>query len=451
MAPPIEKWSGKWTFILTSAGVTFSLSKFWVLPTLVQQHNNGIFLLVYLLGLLLMGLPLLWLEVSLGQSMQHNPIRGVALLASRARGSKLWQVLGLWWVLLGPVFFAFNVLIMSLLAFFLVQFASGEMENLSFTQIAALTEEFSADSQSLLSYYAVLIVLVWLINRSGLRLGVETIAKYLLPLIAVLLLGFLAYYFFSGALQAVINTSLRFDLNSLNLQEICIAFALSFLSLCLARGTFLTFGAYLPKNRNVIASIMWIGLCDALLVVAASLVVLAIVGKSEFSSDAGLIYVVIPHAFAQSLSGSILGFLFFFMLILVVLCRSIGLVEPSIHLLQERFEVPRAIASFWVSMLVFALGVAFYILIRQSISIQINDQFSLFDLINLVPDILALVSIMGLLLFCGWVLQLKDLRNVLVLKHHQWEGIYWSWFRIVLPIALVLIVLVQKIFKFDFS
>ena len=181
-----ERLSSRLGFILLSAGCAIGIGNVWKFPYMVGQNGGGIFVLLYLFFLLVMGIPVMTIEFSLGRASQKSPVRIYQTLAPK--GSK--------WYVHGYVAMAGNYLLMmfyTVVAGWMIQYffatASGRFNGLDTQQVEEVYHQICANPVGMVGFTALVVVLGFFICSFSLQKGVERVSKYMmLALLAIMVI-----------------------------------------------------------------------------------------------------------------------------------------------------------------------------------------------------------------------------------------------------------------------
>ena len=181
-------WSNQTIFILAAVGSAVGLGNIWKFPYITGENGGGAFVLVYLACVLLIGLPVLMAEISLGRRGGASPPEAMKNLALENKTSKLWWLLGLNGILAGILILSFYTVIAGWAVSYFYDSFIGEFKNISTTQA---TEHFSSlvsNPMQLLFWHTVIMLVTIIVVSKGLKSGIEKVITYMMPALLVLLL-----------------------------------------------------------------------------------------------------------------------------------------------------------------------------------------------------------------------------------------------------------------------
>jgi neurotransmitter:Na+ symporter, NSS family len=340
------QWSSKFGFIMAGAGSAIGLGNIWRFPYIAGENGGAAFVLVYLLVVLLMGLPYMIAELSLGRSTQRNPVG--AILAIRP-GSH-WKWVGVLGVITGLGILSFYAVIAGWTLGYIYKTAAGNGLNFP---------EFVADPVQCILLFAAFMFITALIVYGGIEHGIERWSKILMPLLFLLMLGLIIYSVsLPGALKGV-SFYLNPDFSKISGKTLLAALGQAFFSLSLGMGLMITYGSYLSKKENIVTSAIYISLFDTLAAFMAGLMIfpaLFSMGESPAMGPA-LVFIILPKLFMQMPGGMIVGPLFFLLLAIAALTSTISLLEVPVAYIVDEKKMIRKKMVWIVAAVTFLLGI----------------------------------------------------------------------------------------------
>ncbi len=347
-SPKRENFASRLGFLLVSAGCAIGIGNVWRFPTVAGQNGGGVFVLFYLLFLLIMGVPVLTMELAVGRAG-----RGTATQAYKAlekKGSK-WHLHG-YVCLLGCVMLMMYYTTVSgwMLSYF-VKFLTGAFSNLSSSDAAAnVFTQMLANPTEMGIFMAITVVLGILICSMGLQNGVERITKVMMCAL-ILLIAVLAVHSFtlSGAKEGL-SFFLLPDWNRASQQGIgqviVSAMNQSFFTLSLGIGAIEIFGSYMSRENTLCSEAVHICALDTLVAISAGLIIFPACFSYGVSPDAGpsLIFITLPNVFANMAGGQVWGALFFLFMTFASFTTVVAVFENIIASVMELFHLSRRTA-----------------------------------------------------------------------------------------------------------
>ena len=388
-----DGFSSGFGVIAATLGSAVGLGNIWMFPYQVGMNGGAGFLLIYLLATLVVGLPLMIGEISLGRSARSNPISAYRKLAP---GSGWWLIgaMGLLSVLLIMSFY-------SSVVGWVFAYVGKSLGGSILTQDRALLEGtfgqlIQSPMQALGWQWAVLLVVGGIITL-GVSRGIEAVTKRLMPLLFVLLIAVaIASLSLPGAMEGVRFLFLP-DWSRINGQVVLMALGLAFFKLSLAVGSMMIYGSYFRQEQNIPRTAVTVMLADLSVSLLAGLAIFPAVFALGFNPSGGpaLLFQTIPAVFASMPLGHILLVVFFVLTALAAIGAMLSLVEVPVAFLHEHFHQPRTRATWCVIVVLVLLGSLSALSASSLSGVQVAGK-SLFDLFDFVSSKL-LMPICGLL------------------------------------------------------
>ena len=394
------QWSSRFGFIMAGAGSAIGLGNVWRFPYIAGENGGAAFVLVYLLVILLLGLPYMIAELALGRATQRNPVG--AILAIKP-GSP-WKWVGVLGVITGLGILSFYSVIAGWTLGYI--YKTGVGTGLNF-------QKFVADPVLSILLFAVFMFITTLIVYGGVEYGIERWSKILMPLLFLLLLGLIIYSVsLPGAFKGV-SFYLNPDFTRITGKTLLAALGQAFFSLSLGMGLMITYGSYLSKKENIVTSAVYISLFDTLAAFMAGLIIfpaLFSMGESPAMGPA-LVFIILPKLFMQMPGGMIVGPFFFILLAIAALTSTISLLEVPVAYLVDEKKVNRKKIVWIAAGLTFLLGIpsalsqgasSFFTNLKLLPAYLSNSDF-LSQMSFLFGDLSLVIGGLLLSIFIGWV------------------------------------------------
>ncbi|MBX2943144.1 MAG: sodium-dependent transporter [Cyclobacteriaceae bacterium] len=446
-------WSSNYLFLLASIGSTVGLSNVWKFTYLVGENGGGAFVLVYLLSLLIIGIPVLVAELMIGRRGGQSIVGSMLVLSKKEGISKYWQYFG--WIALLGVFL--------ILSFYCV-IAGLTIDYAIFSLMGSLSH---LDAQSAVSYYNDVLgspirimffqglfvaATVWIVAK-GVQGGLEKSVSWMMPALFIILVVLLVYAAITGEFLKALKFMFAPDFSKLTPAVVMTAFGQAFFSLGIGLGVMLTYGAYMPRKSSILRSAVTISLADGLAAILSGLAIFPIVFQYGLSptEGPGLLFMTLPIAFGQMPGGGFVGALFFILLMFAALSSSISLLESIISRLEEVSSWGRKRISIVVGIFLWILGLgtvfsfniwADFTPLDMIKPLQGKTIFGLIDYFGsniLMPIGGILMAIIG-----GWVLSKESSREELNIKDERLFYIWRFLVRYIAP-AVVLVIFISNL------
>ncbi|RIW13967.1 sodium-dependent transporter [Algoriphagus lacus] len=431
-------------FIMAAAGSAIGLGNIWRFPYLTGENGGGAFVFVYILCVLLIGLPLLFNEIALGRKSGKNPIGAIR----DTGGSKLWQIAG--FMCLAVCFFVFSYY--SVIAGWTIAYIFTELVN-----IQVDFQEFIKTPLYVIPLTFLFMLATILIVLGGVSGGIEKASKVLMPLLFIIVIFIAARSVTLEGAQAGIEYYLSPDFSKINSRVVMIAMGQAFFSLGVGWGLMITFGSYLDKKSNIIQAASWIVGMDTMVALLAGLMVFpslfALLPGKDPASGPALVFDVLPRVFDAMPGGNFIGALFFILLMVAALTSTISMLEVPVSYLIDEKKWNRKRATWTV-------GIAAMILSVPSALSSIEGNFFADMRLNFLGhELIGFFGIMDftfgtfsgiviclvLALYTGWAQRISVFAEELTHGAPNFKGMYrvgWVFFiKWVCPIVISLIIL----------
>lgn len=422
-------------FILAAAGSAVGLGNIWGFPTQVANHGGAAFILVYLAVVLLLAIPALYTELSLGQHAQANPVTALEQLSqTRSRiGPLAGRSMGYLNVLGALLMLSFYHLVAAwMLAQGLAALATGFAVPSAASWLA--TDSSSRD----LILVGLFISLTFSVVARGISNGIETWSKRLMPVLVLLLLGLIVFIALQPGAGAGFRAYLVPDFSTLSDPNMLVAaMGQAFFSLSIGLGGMMIYGSYLaPGTRlgrltlSVAALDTLVALLAGLLIIPALYVAMAqgmtVTANGELIGEGQLIFHVLPELFSRlGTAGPWVGFAFFSLLSVAALTSTIAVAEIPLSYSIERHQLARARAA-WILALVVMVLAGLLVLFFDPLFGWVVSYVTQFQL-----------PLSGLFYFLvlGWLWKRSNRIRDLAATHWRYQLLFWH-LRLICPLLL---------------
>ena len=335
-----ESFGGKLSVILVAAGSAIGLGAIWRFPYIAGEHGGAAFLLVFLLSVLVVGIPAMLAEFAIGRKTRKNAVGAYRAI------SKRWSWLGYGSVLSALFISGYYYLIAGWSLEYLVNSATGELysSSLSFTE---QFKEFQASWRPLI-YGTLFIAMTYFIVSRGVEKGIEKASKIMMPLLFVILIVMaVRVAFMPGAIEGY-----RFFLScdfaeAFKPKTIMMAVGQAFFSLSVGMGCMVTYSSYFKKNNNLVTTSLNVSFLTLMVSVLAGLVIFPVVFSAgiEPSEGPSLVFVTLPEIFNGMPFAPLWSTIFFILVMLASLTSTISFNEVLTAYLAEEFKLSRRAAA----------------------------------------------------------------------------------------------------------
>ena len=400
-------WIGKWTFILAATGSAVGLGNIWGFPYKAGTNGGGAFVLIYLLCIVIIGVPIMISEIIIGRRAGNSPINAMKKTALDSNSTHLWKLVGWSGITAGILILSFYSVIAGIcLNYIFISAASSE--------ILSSSEQFGAVIESplnLIFWHTVFMLLTFLIVSAGVKNGIGRMVKILMPMLGFLLIFMVTYAMFNGAFTKALNFLFAPDFSNVTSETFLSAMGQAFFSLSLGMGSIMAYGAYMPKDQKVVPTSFTVASLDTLVAMLAGLAIFPIIFafNLEPNSGPGLVFVSMLSAFNQMQFGQLIGPIFFVLLSIAALSSSISLLEPGVAYLSEEGYLSRKNSASSISFFAWSLGLGTALSFNVLSDFNLTPGRNFLDSMDFIANqILLPLGGMMIAIFVGWFVK-KDL------------------------------------------
>lgn len=442
------QWGSSLGFIMAAAGSAVGLGNIWRFPYITGENGGGAFVFVYILCVLLIGIPLLFNELAIGRLTGKNPIGAM----KKASNNKFWMIPGIMSVVI-----CFMVLTYySVIAGWTVGYIITELINIPVDfDVFIQTPKYIVPLTFLFMIITILVIL------GGVSGGIEKASKLLMPVLFILIILIAGRSVTLPGASEGINYYLNPDFSKIDGGVILAALGQAFFSMSVGWGLMVTYGSYLPKSSNLVTSGLWIGALDSFVALLGGLMIFPAVFALGLKPDEGpsLVFKILPQVFDQIPGGSIIGASFFLLLMVAALTSTISMLEVPVGYLIDEKKISRKKAAWGVGITAMVVSIP---AILSSIEESVFSKFTMkigsiqktgwFDIMDWTFGTLS-VTVLCLLfaLFSGWGFKSSKLVDEIAIGAPGFKkkilfgispGQLWVFFiRFVCPLVIGLVLL----------
>lgn len=436
-------WARRGSFILAATGSAVGLGNIWKFPYITGQNGGGAFVLMYILMVLSVGLPILLAELVLGRRGRRSPIATMTTLAKETQSSPAWAAIGWMGSLCGLLILAFYSVAAGWVVAYFGHALAGDLEGLDGPASAALFDALLADRNLLLLLHSVFILLTVTVLALGVKRGLESAVRWMMPTLFVLVLVLLGFAIYEGNFGESLRYMFSFKWEDLTWSSALVAMGHSFFTLSVGMGAIIAYGAYTPVNLAVGRTVLAVALLDTLVALGVGLAIFAFVFATPGISPAqgpGLMFVTLPVAFGNIPGGQLIASIFFGMVILAAWTSTISLLEPSVAYLCEQRGWTRVGASSLLGAIAWGLGAAAALSFNDWADVKLVWGKTFFDTMDFVASNI-LLPLGGLLiaLFVGWRYKRAHLEQDVGLSQSMSMRIWYWLLRYFSPVAISIV------------
>lgn len=434
--------------ILATAGSAVGLGNIWRFPYMTGQNGGAVFILIYVLCVLLLGIPCMISEFIIGRHGQANTARAFRKIS----GGTMWSLIGYMGVLTGFLISGYYAVVSGWCLEYLWASLTGQLQG-DPEYIKAYFATFSQDPVKPVFWTFIILLATYLIIENGVRDGIEKASKLMMPTLFILLLVIVVASCMLPEAEKGIEFLFKPDMSKFTSDVFLGALGQSFYSMSIAMGCICTYASYFSKQTNLANSAMQIGVIDFFVALLAGLVIFPAAFSVGVNPDSGpsLIFITLPNVFQHAFGNEVIGYaisvLFYILLSMAALTSLMSLHEVSTAFLQEEMGTTRKRAALGVTIGCIIIGTVCSLSLGAWSHIRVWGM-TIFDTFDFVTGQLFL-PIVGFLtcIFIGWFVPHKivhdEFTNMGTLRNGTLFHFYIFLVKYVCPVFILFIFLHQ--------
>lgn len=430
-------FTGKLGFVLAAAGSAVGLGNIWRFPYLAAKYGGGIFLLVYLLLVLTFGFTLMLGEIALGRKTGLSAIG--AFKSLNKKYAFIGYLAALVPMIILPYYSVIGGWVMKYLATFISSNATAAADD-------AFFGGFISSSGEPVFWFILYAAVTALVVLFGVEKGIEKVSKIMMPVLVVLSI-FIAIYSACqpGAWEGVVYY-LKPDFSKFSATTVLAAMGQLFYSMSLAMGIMITYGSYMKKDVNLESSVKQIEIFDTGIAFLAGLMIIPAVfafsgGTPEaLGKGPSLMFVTLPKVFENMFGGTIIGVLFFLLVLFAALTSSISLMETIVSIFCDKLHLNRKLSCgvVFAGTIIIGLLSCFGYSIWSEVTIIGMQFLDFFDFIS--NSVLMPIVAFATCIFIGYIIKPKAItEEVEISGKFKREKLFNIIIKYIAPIFIVLI------------
>ena len=353
---PREHWGSKIGFILAATGSAVGLGNIWRFPYITGENGGAAFVFIYLVCILLLGLPILIAEIVIGRHTEKDPVGAFKAML----GGTKWEFVGYLGVASGFLILAFYSVVGGWTLGYIVKSLTGTAASIKNVESAkTVFNDFISSPWETLLYHFLFIAACMFIVTKGIKDGIEKWNKILMPLLfGILLILIIRGITMDGGMRGL-SFYLNPDFSKITTKTIILALGQSFFSLSLGMGAMITYGSYLSPKEKILNSSVFILLFDTLIALFAGFAIFPAVFAMNMSpaEGPGLVFHIIPTVFGNMAYGNVFLILFFVLLFIAALTSGMSLLEVVVAYIIDERGWSRRKAVYVFGSVIFLIGI----------------------------------------------------------------------------------------------
>jgi len=438
--------------ILATAGSAVGLGNVWRFPYMAGENGGAVFIMIYVVCVVLLGIPCMVSEFIVGRHGQSNTARAFRKLA----GGTPWSLIGYMGVMTGFLITGYYAVVSGWCLQYIFASLIGHLQG-DPEYFKTYFSELATHPVKPVLWTVIILGITYLIIEHGVREGIERASKLLMPTLFILLLIIVGASCMLPDADKGIEFLFKPDMTKMTSDVFLGALGQSFYSLSIAMGCLCTYASYFSRYTNLTKSASQIAIIDCLVAILAGLMIFPAAFSVGVNPDSGpsLIFITLPNVFQQAFAsipivGYCISLLFFVLLSLAALTSLMSLHEVSTAFIHEEMKVSRKKAALVVTVSASVIG-AFCSLSMGAVDVLTFFGKSLFDWFDFITGQIFL-PIVGFLtcIFIGWFVPHQIVRNEFTnqgelksIGYIRLFHVYIFLVKYVCPLAILLIFLHQ--------
>lgn len=450
-----QTWSSQLTYILTVAGATIGFGATWRFPYMVGQNGGGAYVLVFCIAMIVIGIPMILVENAIGRRMHKNSYDCFGGTANGKKISPLWKIVGVTGLIGAFGIMAYYMVIGGWVINYIYHVINGTFpisHQLTATETHQFYDSYVKSAPLAISITTLIFVVInYIILTRGVINGIEKVAKYMMPILFLLMIGLVIRNItLPGAIEGI-KYYLTPDFGKITPKLFVDVLGQVFFALSLGFGVMISLSSHLDKKEQLIKTSAITGVVNTLVAVVAGFMIFPSLFAFGVAPNSGpaLVFETLPIVFSHMHAGAVFMVAFYLLLMLAALTTSLPNYQVIIMVLEEKFHMNKKLAIFLVLGVIFVIGnipSALSTNIFKDITFFGKNIFDTYDAIS--ATIFFIFTSIGCALFVGWVLEDEAKQEILrgSEKHKTIVDIWFLYVKYIIPV-IILIVFVSSFYE----
>lgn len=429
-------FSSKVGLILATAGSAVGLGNIWKFPYIAGDNGGGAFLILYLLCVLLFGLPLLMTELFIGKRSGKSAFGAFRALRNNSR----WQWLSWLCMLTAILIMGFYFVVTGWCFHYLIAAIGHVFRGADAITLTEHFQSLTGNLPAMFGYTLLAVLLTAAVLWYDVNKGIERLSKILMPLLLIMMFLMAGRVLMLDGSNVGMSFFFQANFSKITPQVVLAAMGQCFFSLSIGMGALITYGAYMPKSQSIPATSLQVVLLDTAVAILAGVIIFPAVFAFGVDPAEGpqLVFVVLPAVFEKMSFAWLSSILFFSLLCIAAITSTISLMEVAVAFVTDASSrTKHPLNRHKAVVLIVAI-----ILVMAALCIMSPTIFGWFDKISsywLMPLIALAMA-----LFVGWFLPKEDILHEFGKQggwKHRLAFVYIQIIRYLIPLAILAIFL----------
>ncbi len=400
--------------IFAMAGSAIGLGNIWRFPYILGEHGGSAFLIVYIAATLLLSLPVFVAEVTIGRRSRRSAYGAMAALESGRR----WKIAGALSVFIPLFILCYYSVIGGWSLDFLFKSVTNQFIRQTSEEVTGLFGSFITSTWEPIIMHLAFLAICTAIIAKGVKSGIEKFSKYTIPVLFVLIVVMIVYSATLPGSMDGFRYLLDPDFSQLDAKTFVYALGQSFYSMSLGMGAIVTYGSYVKKKENIVATSVGTAISDMLFAILAGMAIMPAVFAAGMEPGAGpgLVFCSVPYIFStmgaiSPILSSLVAVLFFVAILAAAATSCISLQEVGVSYFVEHRGMTRKKAAWLLFAICGSLGVVCSLSFGplSGVTLVGKNIFDLFDWF--ASNVLLLTLGFIVAVFVGFVMKKEDVKD----------------------------------------
>ena len=390
-----ERLGSRLGFIMLSAGCAIGCGNIWKFPWMCGQYGGGGFVLVYILCLILLGMPVLVMEFTVGRASQASP---VFMYKKLEKPGGKWGFWGNVCLVGNIALMAFYTVVTGWIIYYFWSFLTGQTKDLGFVPM------ITNPSVNVIFLF-ITVAAAFLVLSFNLQSGLEKVTKIMMSALFVLLIILAVHSMLLPGGGEGLSFYLKPDFSQINISVVVGAMNQAFFTLSIGIGSMAIFGSYIGKERSILGEAVHVISLDTLVALLAGLIIFPACTSFGIEVDAGpsLLFDTMATVFNNMVGGRFWGTLFFLLMVFAAMSTVLGVCENILAMVREITGFSRRKGCIFCGIAIFLLALTTALGFSVFVFEPFAEGSSWLDFWDFIvsTNILPLGS-MAIAMFCCW-------------------------------------------------
>lgn len=433
MSKQNEGFSSILGFIMVAIGLALGIGTLWRFPYVVGENGGAIFIFLYILIILVIGIPLMTCEVTIGYATGNAAIDAYKNLKPNTK----WYLAGYLHTIAALIIVGYTSVIYAWIIKYIAGAFMGDFVGLDSQGIQNYFDAFNANKGTVFLFFLVNFLLNNAVIILGVQKGIERVSKVLIPILFVIMIVIIIFGLRLPGAKEGIDFLFKPDISKFSLNSVITCLGQAFFALGLAMLGSMVFGSYIKeKDENIFKDSSVICLALVFAGILSGLMILPIVFATGLTpgEGVGLTFLTLPLAFNVVPFGRVLSVLFYFGFYIAAFTSSVGVLEAIVGQFMERFKLERIKALILASVIIIAIA---------AVSIFYDPAFAFLD--NIESNYILVIGCLLIALFSARAWKMENVLEAANIKSpfiRTWMNVSIKY---ISPIVIVIIFFSQFI------